>query len=94
MKTEHYFCDQCKKEVEVKNAKSQLIKLVLGAGSPHTSSYSYNRFDVYKQVELCFECAEKVGFVIKDDAPIKNCETTQDRLYNVMRDIIQEQSQS
>lgn len=86
MKTEHYFCDQCKKEVEVKNSKPQLIKLTFGVGSPYTS-YSYSRFDVFKEYELCFECANRVGYVAQEK-PIEKTPDIQNRLYEVMCEIV------
>jgi len=88
MKTEHYFCDQCKKEVEMEDKKPKLIKLTVGVGSPFYNSYGYNRFEIHKEIEVCFECASKVGFVMKEKEIAKTPDI-QERLYEIMCEIVQ-----
>lgn len=92
MRTMHYFCDHCKKEVDLnKEEKPNIIKLCIGVGSPYTPSYGYSHFDLHKEMELCFDCAKKIGFVVEDKPlNIVSNETIQDRLYEIMSELIQE----
>jgi len=88
MKTEHYFCDQCKKEVEVdtQSKRPNLLKFTFGVGDTYHSSYS--RFEIHSQYELCFPCAEKIGFKkVNVVTPVEFEKSTTEKLYDVFSEI-------
>jgi hypothetical protein len=83
----HYFCDQCKKEVE-QNYLTE-IKLEL---NPY-SSYTTKKFDSSsKYYSICEQCTEKLGFTIRkvEEAQTKVEPTTAEKLYDLIAQMIYE----
>lgn len=83
MKTEHYFCDKCGKEVKAKSL--QCVTIAKGPWSPFDSGDF-----IYKRFELCADCCLKIGAVEKVNPETKKEEppTLQDRLFDIVAELV------
>ena len=82
-----YFCDKCSKEADNKELTN--VRLELDA----YSSYKTKRFDrVYQYFNICDECAEKLGFILKkvEEANVVVEPTTAEKLYDIIAQMIME----
>jgi len=83
-----YFCDKCGKEQEYGKLTRIGIEL-----DPFTS-YKTTRFEkVYKGYDLCDECTEKLGFILRivvDKQTVVE-PTTADKLYDLIAQIVSEE---
>lgn len=84
-----YFCDQCKKEVKSSNVLTG-VKLEL---NPY-NSYKSTRFNtVYQYFDLCDQCTERLGFIVKkseENKPPIVEPTTAEKLYDIIVQMILE----
>ncbi len=76
MKVEKFYCDKCKKEVE----KDGFLTLRIG------DMRNYEK----KKIDLCGDCQEKVGIVKKEGTETKKVETTAERLYDIIAEVVYE----
>ena len=76
MKVEKYYCDKCKKEIE----KDGVLSLRIG------DMRNYEK----KKIDLCVPCQEKVGIVEKKGTETKAVETTAEKLYDIIADVVYE----
>jgi ribosomal protein S26 len=82
-----YYCDKCNKEfTETKALKT----ITIGNGGSFDSCSSYNRFEIYKKFDLCVECQKKVGVFIPEPATQEQRQSTADRLYEIVAEMISE----
>lgn len=75
MQTIKYHCDKCKKEVEF----GAFASLRIG------DSRNYEQ----KKIDLCVACQEKVG-IKKKETGTKAVETTAEKLYDIIAEIVYE----
>ncbi len=84
-------CDRCKKETrEDKNRedhKRGFEKITLMFGGCDNISYNYKINE--REYLLCEECLKKIGIVrIEKKESEKNTQSIQDRLYDIIADIV------
>ena len=70
------YCDKCKQEVAFD--KLQHLKI----------SY-YTNYNL-KDIELCNSCAERVGIIEKKGGKVEHVETTAERLYDIIAEVVYE----
>ena len=86
MRVEHYFCDQCKKEVKEYNDLTS-VKLET---EPYTSYSSKKK--VYWNKDICLECCSKLG--IKFDEPKteqqvgEQAKSIESRLFDIVQEMV------
>jgi hypothetical protein len=64
------------------------ISIVKGS---YNLCYNIREADVYKKMDICKECCEKIGAVRKlDEKKVEPEPTVQDRLYDIVADLVNE----
>lgn len=76
MQTVKYHCDKCKKEVK----EDEFASLRIGDARNYEKT----------KIDLCVPCQEKVGIVEKKGTETKVIESTADKLYDIIADVVYE----
>ena len=78
-------CDKCNNTEKHENYHPKGFIEVELKIKYNENTYAYEK----KTLTLCPICLEKIGIKMKDDE-IENVESTKDRLYDIIRDILEE----
>lgn len=81
-----YFCDVCGKQV---GSGEDLKTISIGNGGDYTSYSAYNRYEIYKKYDLCVDCRKKIGIELPKDYKKPDVETIEQKLFNIVCEIVQ-----